>query len=47
MAKKVEAYIKLQVAAGMANPSPPVEPVLISTFWYERPRVRETGNYGI
>ncbi|MCV5373170.1 50S ribosomal protein L11, partial [Escherichia coli] len=23
MAKKVEAYIKLQVAAGMANPSPP------------------------
>jgi len=26
MAKKVEAYIKLQVAAGMANPSPPVGP---------------------
>ncbi len=24
MAKKVEAYIKLQVAAGAANPSPPV-----------------------
>ncbi len=24
MAKKVEAYIKLQVAAGIANPSPPV-----------------------
>ncbi len=24
MAKKVQAYIKLQVAAGMANPSPPV-----------------------
>jgi large subunit ribosomal protein L11 len=24
MAKKVEAYITLQVAAGMANPSPPV-----------------------
>ena len=24
MAKKVEAYIKLQVAAGQANPSPPV-----------------------
>ena len=26
MAKKVEAYIKLQVAAGQANPSPPVGP---------------------
>ncbi|MGP1519238.1 MAG: 50S ribosomal protein L11, partial [Haemophilus parainfluenzae] len=24
MAKKVQAYVKLQVAAGMANPSPPV-----------------------
>ncbi|MCK5886721.1 MAG: 50S ribosomal protein L11, partial [Alcanivorax sp.] len=23
MAKKVQAYIKLQVAAGQANPSPP------------------------
>ncbi len=28
MAKKVEASIKLQVAAGMANPSPPVGPAL-------------------
>jgi len=28
MAKKVEAYIKLQVAAGMAIPSPPVGPAL-------------------
>ena len=28
MAKNVEAYIKLQVAAGQANPSPPVGPVL-------------------
>jgi len=28
MAKKVEAYIKLQVQAGMANPSPPVGPAL-------------------
>ena len=28
MAKKVEAQIKLQVAAGMANPSPPVGPAL-------------------
>ena len=28
MAKKVEAYIKLQVAAGSANPSPPVGPAL-------------------
>ena len=27
MAKKVEAYIKLQVAAGAANPSPPVGPL--------------------
>ncbi|MEP4371297.1 MAG: 50S ribosomal protein L11 [Alloalcanivorax venustensis] len=28
MAKKVKAYIKLQVAAGQANPSPPVGPAL-------------------
>lgn len=28
MAKKIEAYIKLQVAAGKANPSPPVGPAL-------------------
>ena len=28
MAKKVDAYIKLQVAAGQANPSPPVGPAL-------------------
>ena len=28
MAKKVTAYIKLQVKAGMANPSPPVGPAL-------------------
>ncbi len=28
MAKKVQAYIKLQVKAGMANPSPPVGPAL-------------------
>jgi large subunit ribosomal protein L11 len=28
MAKKVDAYIKLQVAAGSANPSPPVGPAL-------------------
>jgi large subunit ribosomal protein L11 len=28
MAKKVNAYIKLQVAAGKANPSPPVGPAL-------------------
>ena len=28
MAKKVEAYIKLQVQAGKANPSPPVGPAL-------------------
>lgn len=28
MAKKVDAYIKLQVKAGMANPSPPVGPAL-------------------
>ena len=28
MAKKVAAYIKLQVAAGKANPSPPVGPAL-------------------
>jgi large subunit ribosomal protein L11 len=39
MAKKVEAYIKLQVAAGQANPSPPVGPALgqhgvnIMEFW--------------
>lgn len=28
MAKKISAYIKLQVAAGKANPSPPVGPAL-------------------
>ncbi len=28
MAKKVKSYIKLQVAAGQANPSPPVGPAL-------------------
>ncbi|MSR15918.1 MAG: 50S ribosomal protein L11 [Gammaproteobacteria bacterium] len=28
MAKKIEAYVKLQVAAGKANPSPPVGPAL-------------------
>ena len=28
MAKKIDAYVKLQVAAGMANPSPPVGPAL-------------------
>ncbi|PKG58235.1 50S ribosomal protein L11 [Shewanella sp. Choline-02u-19] len=28
MAKKVDGYIKLQVAAGAANPSPPVGPAL-------------------
>ncbi len=28
MAKKVKSYIKLQVAAGSANPSPPVGPAL-------------------
>ncbi|MBU4237003.1 MAG: 50S ribosomal protein L11 [Proteobacteria bacterium] len=28
MAKKITAYIKLQVAAGKANPSPPIGPAL-------------------
>ena len=28
MAKKVDAYVKLQVKAGQANPSPPVGPAL-------------------
>ena len=28
MAKTIDAYIKLQVAAGKANPSPPVGPAL-------------------
>jgi large subunit ribosomal protein L11 len=28
VAKKIETYIKLQVAAGQANPSPPVGPAL-------------------
>jgi len=28
MAKKIEAYIKLQVPAGQANPSPPIGPAL-------------------
>ena len=28
MAKKIEGYIKLQVPAGAANPSPPIGPAL-------------------
>ncbi|WWO95496.1 MAG: 50S ribosomal protein L11 [Candidatus Dasytiphilus stammeri] len=28
MAKKIKAYVKLQIAAGMANPTPPVGPAL-------------------
>jgi large subunit ribosomal protein L11 len=28
MAKKIQAYVKLQVAAGSANPSPPIGPAL-------------------
>ncbi|QCI26592.1 50S ribosomal protein L11 [Buchnera aphidicola (Thelaxes californica)] len=28
MAKKIQGYIKLQVSAGMANPSPPIGPAL-------------------
>lgn len=28
MAKKIDGYIKLQIAAGQANPSPPVGPAL-------------------
>ena len=28
MAKKIDAYIRLQVPAGQANPSPPVGPAL-------------------
>lgn len=28
MAKKIEAYIKLQIPAGKANPSPPIGPAL-------------------
>ena len=28
MAKKIEGYIRLQVPAGQANPSPPIGPAL-------------------
>ena len=28
MAKKIEGYIKLEIPAGKANPSPPVGPAL-------------------
>ena len=28
MAKKIDGYIKLQVPAGVANPSPPIGPAL-------------------
>ena len=28
MAKKIDGYIKLQVPAGKANPSPPIGPAL-------------------
>jgi len=34
MAKKVIGYIKLQIPAGKANPSPPVGPALGQT-WFE------------
>ena len=30
MAKKVQGYVKLQVPAGSANPSPPIGPALVS-----------------
>ena len=46
MAKKVQAYIKLQVAAGKANPSPPVGPALgqhgVNTVSYTHLRAHET-----
>ena len=32
MAKKIEGYIKLQIPAGKANPSPPVGPALRPTW---------------
>ena len=32
MAKKIEGYIKLQIPAGKANPSPPVGPASRSTW---------------
>jgi len=28
MAKKIDAYVKLQIPAGKANPSPPIGPAL-------------------
>lgn len=28
VAKKIQAYVKLQISAGMANPSPPIGPAL-------------------
>ena len=31
MAKKIEGYLKLQIPAGKANPSPPVGPALGTT----------------
>ena len=40
MAKKIVGYIKLQIPAGKANPSPPVGPALgqrglnIMEFWF-------------
>lgn len=36
MAKKIAGYIKLEIPAGQANPSPPVGPALVnaaSTSW--------------
>jgi hypothetical protein len=34
MAKKVTGYLKLQVPAGAANPSPPIGPALgFEFFW--------------
>ena len=33
MAKKIDGYIKLQVPAGKANPSPPIGPALGQKVW--------------
>ena len=38
MSKKVAGYIKLQIQAGQANPSPPVGPALGLVFQILKPQ---------
>ena len=46
MAKKVQGYVKLQVPAGQANPSPPIGPALGQCLKHPRQHVNAgAGNH--